>query len=228
MSDGSDTPEPRVVLVDGDDNALGVEGRLRCHRLPGRKHRAFTALLLGADGRALLGRRASGKMLWPDHWDGTVASHPGPDEGYRESGERRLGEELGATCALVESGLFDYRIAFGDVGAENEVCCTLVGALPEGAALAPHPDEISELRWIEVDALLDELDARPLEYCPWLPLALLCLRRELEALPAELRAPLAPLATDGARERLGRSLAAHFAEHSDDTWRLLGADEGAA
>ena len=35
------------------------------------------------------------KCLWPNDWDGTVASHPRESETYVSSAERRMPEEIG-------------------------------------------------------------------------------------------------------------------------------------
>jgi isopentenyl-diphosphate delta-isomerase len=214
-----------VVLVDGDDNALGVEAALACHLLPGRKHRAFAAIVLERDGRVVIARRAASKMLWHGTWDATVASHPRPGEGYAEAGERRVREELGVDCALSVLGRFDYRVAFGDVGAENEVCAALVGRLPDGARVAPDPAEVDRVRSIEPGELVRALVERPADWCPWLYLALLCAGRPSAGLPAELDAPLAPWRTGDARRQLRAGLEAHFASGA---WRLLDAGDDAA
>jgi isopentenyldiphosphate isomerase len=57
--------EEFVILVDGNDNPIGSEEKVKCHLPNGKLHRAFTALLFDEDGRLVLTRRAKGKMLWP-------------------------------------------------------------------------------------------------------------------------------------------------------------------
>lgn len=206
----------RVVLVDARDNALGEAAIVPCHALPGRKHRAFTALVLDADGRIVLAQRAPGKMLWHGSWDGTVASHPRAGESYVAAGEKRLVEELGVRCSLIECGRFDYRARFGDVGAEHEVCCTLVGRLDAGARLAPDPAEIAAIRRPTAAELLVRVRERPDELCPWLFLALLSLRGA--TLPAGLAEPLAPLLAPGVDAELRVAAERHMPAGD---WTLL-------
>jgi len=54
-----------VILVDGNDNPIGTEEKVKCHLPDGKLHRAFTALLFDKNGRLVLTRRAKEKMLWP-------------------------------------------------------------------------------------------------------------------------------------------------------------------
>ncbi len=210
----------RVVLVDGADRELGESEILDAHTLPGTKHRAFTALLFREDGALLLARRAEDKFLWAGHWDGTVASHPMPGEGYVAAGERRMPEELGVDCTLTEHGRFDYHMPYGEVGAENEVCATLIGLLPQDVQLSPVPSEVSELRWITRTELIAQLSQPGSGYCPWLALALLCLAHSRASLSATQRAALDPWCEDAsaAIDPMEASLRADF---PGQTWRIL-------
>ena len=54
-----------LILVDGGDAPKGYAEKVLCHSGDGRLHRAFTVLLFDDDGRLLLTRRSSTKMLWP-------------------------------------------------------------------------------------------------------------------------------------------------------------------
>jgi len=213
-----DPEEKRVVLVDGEDNALGVEGVLASHAVGGLKHRAFTAILLDAQGDVVLARRAPEKLLWPGYWDATVASHPRPERGYAEEGQKRLVEELGVTCDLFACGRFDYDLTFLDVGTESEVCCTLVGQLGPEAVLKPEPGEVSEVRTLSLAALLSEIQSDPDPYCPWAHLAFLCIRKYHAQLPRELAERFELLLSADADAVLRRAIDAHFPER---TWRLL-------
>ncbi len=216
----SSPAQRRVVLVDDADNVLGEESVLESHLGPGKRHRAFTAVVLDSSGRILAGERADAKLLWPGHWDVTVASHPHPGEGYVAAGERRLSEELGATCPLTWAGRFAYDVPYADVGSENELCATLVGRLGPSAEPEPAPDEISRVRAWTAPDLLEELEQRSARYCPWLFLALLSIIRHADQLGPELREPLAPLLLAEADQRIRRALDPHF---SGGEWTLVDA-----
>jgi isopentenyl-diphosphate delta-isomerase len=200
-----------IVLVDAADRELGEAPAIDCHVPPGRLHRAFTTIVLDADGRVLLARRAAGKMLWPGAWDATVASHPSPGESNEAAAARRLVEELGVTGALVSCPRFEYRAPFADVGVEHEVCRTLVARLAPGATVAAAPDEIDALRWEDPPTLLATIAERAGELCPWALLALLAAGACADALPAALR---------GHERLLRRALAGPFPHGG---WRMLDA-----
>ena len=53
--------EPRLVLVDADDRAIGEAGRAECHAGDGKLHRAFSLHVITGDGSILLQRRAAPK-----------------------------------------------------------------------------------------------------------------------------------------------------------------------
>ena len=120
-----------VILVDGCDNQIGTEEKVRCHLPDGRLHRAFTTLLFDEDGRLALARRSKEKMLWPGDWDGTFASHPREGETYVSSGQRRMPEELGVSAPLEYLHKFEYHVPYRDVGSENEICAALIGTVKD-------------------------------------------------------------------------------------------------
>ena len=181
-----DRMEDYVILVDKDDNPIGKEEKVKCHLPNGKLHRAFTALIFNGDGNLLLTKRSESKMLWPNVWDGTFASHPRVDEKYYPSAaERRMPEELGIGLDLHYRNRFEYHVPYKDVGSENEICGTLIGTM-ERRITSEHDnwnnfkppvnkDEISEIKWISPDELKNELEQNADAYCPWMVIALLLL-----------------------------------------------------
>ena len=156
-----------LILVDGSDNPVGSAEKRLCHTGPGKLHRAFTVLLFDRTGRLLLTRRSPAKMLWPDKWDGTVASHPREGETFVSAAERRLPEEIGMGCSLEYLFKFEYHVSDGRRGSENEVCGTLIGVIDSEPD--PDPAEIVQTEFVE-PGQMDASD--PLKYCPWMLLAL--------------------------------------------------------
>ena len=61
-----DNMDEFVILVDGNDNPIGKEEKVKCHLPNGKLHRAFTAMIFNKEGKLLLTRRSASKMLWPD------------------------------------------------------------------------------------------------------------------------------------------------------------------
>jgi isopentenyl-diphosphate delta-isomerase len=159
-----------VVLVDTDDQPIGLRPKVDAHLGEGELHRAFIALVFNPAGDILVARRSRHKMLWPLVWDGSCASHVRDGESYSVAGERRLNEELGFTCSLYEADKFTYRACYKDVGVEHEVCSSLVGRYAGDAR--PNTAEVAEWAWVGVGELLRGFQAIPDSYAPWFARAL--------------------------------------------------------
>jgi len=166
--------EEYVILVDQNDNPIGKEDKVKCHLPNGKLHRAFSALIFNGEGKLLLTKRSEGKMLWPNNWDGTVASHPRESETYVSSAERRMPEEIGIDCKVSYVNKFEYHVPYKDIGSENEICGTLIGAIDSFDKSSLIKDEISEIKWISPDELKNknELEQNRDAYCPWMAIAL--------------------------------------------------------
>ncbi len=160
-----------VILVDKNDIPIGKEEKVKSHLPNGKLHRAFTALLFDKEGRLVITRRSSSKMLWPGDWDGTVASHPREGETYVSSAERRMPEEIGISCKFDYLLKFEYHVPYKDIGSENEICGTLIGVIENSTQFNLIKDEISETKWITVDELIEDLQKKPENYCPWMIIA---------------------------------------------------------
>jgi len=162
-------PQEVLVLVDENDNEIGTDTRENCHAGKGKRHRAYTVFLFH-DGKLLLQRRSSKKLLWPGAWDVSYTSHVYPRESYQQAASRKAVQELGVKIPpLTDVYSFIYFAPQGK-NAENEFCRLLVGDFD--GKVAPNPDEIMEIRWSRVDDLAADLKAHPDAYTPWLKLSL--------------------------------------------------------
>ncbi|GAB7049502.1 isopentenyl-diphosphate Delta-isomerase [Catenuloplanes indicus] len=160
--------EHLVELCGEDGTPQGSTTVAAAHVAPGRLHRAFSVLLVDDDGRILLQQRAAVKTRFPLRWANACCGHPEPGESLSVSANRRLGEELGvAPLPLTEIGVHLYYAEDPATGrVEHEYDHVLLGRLPAGAAIAPDPDEVAELRWVAPADLRAELvDGRP--FAPW-------------------------------------------------------------
>ena len=212
-----------VILVDSDDNPIGLEEKVKCHQPDGLLHRAFTALLFDNDGSLVLARRSSQKMLWPGHWDGTFASHPRESETFVSSGERRMPEELGIdpppSAGLDYLHKFEYHVPYKDIGSENEICATLIGVIDRDTRLETVQGEIDEIKRITPAELLAELKRDPLIYCPWMLVALRLLDRSDALILKRYENVLSAWISNEIHDSLHDAIKAHM---SDDSWRLVG------
>lgn len=158
-----------ILTVDENDNVTGTEEKVACHRGDGILHRAFHVMVFNSKGELLLTKRSAEKMLWPGIWDGTIASHVHDGEGYEDAAIRRIPTELGVICHEVAYLFkFRYHIRYKDVGAENEICAVLSATLD---SIFPNEDEVSEYKFISIDALARDVKLNEQHYAPWFLIA---------------------------------------------------------
>ena len=207
-----------LILVDKKDNPIGTEEKVKCHLPNGILHRAFTALLFDKNGRLVLTRRAKEKMLWPNDWDGTVASHPRESETYVSSGERRMPEELGIHCKLDYLFKFEYHVPYKDIGSENEICGTLIGIVDDSSQFRKIEGEIDEFKWISSKELLSELNINPEIYCPWMIIALELLDKSKKPMLEKYYNILSSWMSDEMHETFQQTIKVHL---PDDNWRVV-------
>ena len=207
-----------VILVDKNDNPIGLEEKIKCHLPNGKLHRAFTALLFDKEGRLVLTRRSPSKMLWPGDWDGTVASHPREKETYISTAERRMPEEIGISCKFDYLFKFEYHVPYKDVGSENEICGTLLGVIENSSKFNLVEDEISEIKWVTVKQLMDELQKNPEIYCPWMVIALYLLPNSEKSMLSKYKSIISKWTIPEMAKSLEESIKYHL---KDNNWRLV-------
>ena len=210
--------EEFVILVDGNDNPIGKEEKVKCHLPNGKLHRAFTALIFNKEGKLLLTRRSDSKMLWPGEWDGTVASHPREGETYVSSAERRMPEEIGITCQMNYVNKFEYHVPYKEIGSENEVCGTLLGIADDFEESSLIKDEISAIKWITPDELKVELENNRDIYCPWMVIALYY----LDVCESETKEKFSSLISDWTKDELKQNYEKAIKHYiPENNWRLV-------
>ncbi|HET8600753.1 MAG TPA: isopentenyl-diphosphate Delta-isomerase [Segeticoccus sp.] len=157
-----------VVLLDEQGAPCGTADKRTVHHTATPLHLAFSCWLFDDAGRTLLTRRASTKRTWPGIWTNSFCGHPGPDEPMAEAIRRRARDELGLEITDLETVLpdFRYRAVMADGTVENEIC-PVHWARPVGEPV-PNPDEVDELRWVDVTELTTLLEADPDRYSPWM------------------------------------------------------------
>jgi isopentenyl-diphosphate delta-isomerase len=163
----------QIIVVDEDDNVIGEEDKEKCHDGDGILHRAFLSFVFNRAGELLLTRRSMGKRLWPGYWDGTVASHTVKGEDYEQASKRRLKQEMGLVADDVRYLFkFRYKVRYENIGSENEICAVTVVDDVDDKRIAPDRNEISDVRAVAMQDLLNEVRACGGDFTPWLILAL--------------------------------------------------------
>ncbi|MDH3977851.1 MAG: isopentenyl-diphosphate Delta-isomerase [Gammaproteobacteria bacterium] len=160
------SPTESLILVNDNDEEIGIHPKAACHEGEGLLHRAFSVFLFNRDGELLLQQRSALKPLWPLFWSNSCCSHPRENETIEQAGHRRIYEELQLECDLQFLYKFKYQASFGDLGSEHELCHVFAGYTDQ--QVVPHPDEIAEWRFIHPDDLSQEIAADESRFTPWL------------------------------------------------------------
>ena len=162
--------ETLVELVDEEGTALGSATVARAHCSPGLLHRAFSVLLIDADGRLLLQQRAAAKTRFALHWANACCGHPAPGESLVAAATQRLREELGLReVPLTPVGVYLYQAPDPASGlVEHEYDHVLIGRVDAGVPLDPDPAEVAALRWLHPAQLRRDLAQSVDSHAPWL------------------------------------------------------------
>lgn len=162
-----------VILVDEQDNNIGLEEKMRAHEL-GLLHRAFSVFILRKHEQRLellLQQRQQNKYHCGGLWTNTCCSHPRVGETAVQAGERRLMEEMGMTAVLQEIGSFMYRAEFTNGLVEHEFDHVLVG-MYNGEDIQFNTMEVQAYKWVTIADLKLDLAKNAHLYTPWLANAL--------------------------------------------------------
>jgi isopentenyldiphosphate isomerase len=96
-----DDPDEVFDRVDLQDRVVGRVRRGDAHQDPRLVHRSVQVIVVTADGRILLQRRAMGKDLFPGYLCASASGHVMAGDGYEQTARRELTEELGVDPAII-------------------------------------------------------------------------------------------------------------------------------
>lgn len=149
-----------------DGTLIPVE-KLEAHER-GLKHKAVSVFVLRGR-QVLLQQRAMGKYHTPGLWANTCCTHPDWDEAPGDCAVRRLDDELGIKgLPLEHRHHLEYRAEVGGGLIEHEVVDVYVGHAPEAFRIAPNPDEVMAIEWVDFDDLQATIARTPERFTPWL------------------------------------------------------------
>ncbi|MFA5840829.1 MAG: isopentenyl-diphosphate Delta-isomerase [Candidatus Paceibacterota bacterium] len=154
-----------VILVDDNDNEIGVDEKLKAHE-EGKLHRAFSIFIFNSKNELLLQRRALNKYHSAGLWTNTCCSHPRPDEDITISVHRRLKEEMGFDCDLKEIFTFKYKVPFTNGLTEHEFDHVFIGHYEENPN--PNPEEVDSFEWMNLPTLSEKMKTNGELYTEWL------------------------------------------------------------
>jgi len=155
----------KVILVDKYNNPVGVEEKMKTHKL-GLLHRAFSIFIFNNQNELMLQRRALDKYHNGGLWTNTVCSHPRPGETYQQAVHRRLAEEMGFDCKLRNRQCFIYKTKFSNGLIEHEYDCIFTGRYNNQPKI--NPQEAMDWKWINLEKLNQEIRKHPNYFTFWL------------------------------------------------------------
>lgn len=166
-------PASRYLLrVDPSGQPVGIEEKEKCHAGNGIWHSAFLVMVFDEADRLIQAQRSRSKTLWPDHWDGTVASHFYPGEDQDMSIRLRISQEIGVTCGLLEYLFkFSYQSRYRDIGVEKEVCRVFRASHIRAQDVSPDAAEVARFRFTSLRDLSQEVKKNAEVFTPWFLLA---------------------------------------------------------
>ncbi len=159
---------PHVILVDKNDQPLGIMDKLEAHE-KGLLHRAFSVFVFNDQGQLMVHQRALTKYHSPGLWTNTCCSHQQKGETSLEAAHRRLEEEMGFDCDMEEIFEFVYRAEFSNGLTEHEYDHVFIGHFNELPNI--NPDEVNAWKWIDPKELSADLLANPSAYTEWFKLS---------------------------------------------------------
>jgi isopentenyl-diphosphate delta-isomerase len=149
-------------IVDNDDIVTGQADRSTIHRL-GLQHRGVHVFLFDDDGRMLVQKRSADRASSPSLMDCSVSEHVQAGESYLEAAVRGLREEMGVEgIDLALRGKIQMEYGVNDY----EISVIYEGRL-KGKSVQFDPVEISEVRFMSLAEIQDEIANQKHLFCGW-------------------------------------------------------------
>ncbi|MDP5105039.1 MAG: isopentenyl-diphosphate Delta-isomerase [Polaribacter sp.] len=156
--------EELVILVDKNDNQIGVMPKMEAHE-KAVLHRAFSVFIFNKKGELMLQQRAAHKYHSPLLWTNTCCSHQRNGETNIEAGERRLQEEMGFTVRLNEVFSFIYKAPFDNGLTEHELDHVLIGYFNDEPNI--NKEEVEAYKWMSLEDVKNDIENNSTLYTEW-------------------------------------------------------------
>lgn len=156
--------EPFVILVDRNDNQTGVIGKIEAHK-KALLHRAVSVFIVNSNGEWIMQRRAFDKYHSNGLWTNTCCTHPKPGETSIDSAWRRLKEEMGIECNLVELFTFTYKEKLDNELTEYEFDHVFFGVSDKDPVI--NTSEVEEWEAVSFHNLHNDILNNPGNYTYW-------------------------------------------------------------
>jgi isopentenyl-diphosphate delta-isomerase len=153
-----------VVLVDQDDNEVGIMEKMEAHQ-KGVLHRAFSVLLFNSKHELLLQKRADQKYHSGGLWTNTCCSHPLPGEAIEDATHRSLLHEMGIEVRAHFLYKFLYEADLDGDLKEHELDYVFIGVYDGEPVI--NCEEVSDWKFIDTKSLQKDMTENPSVYSCW-------------------------------------------------------------
>ena len=160
--------EEKVILVDKNDNQVGLMPKLEAHE-KGVLHRAFSIFIFNSKYELLLQKRASSKYHSGGLWTNTCCSHPREGEETLDAANRRLDEEMGIKTSLRKVYDFIYKAELDNQLTEHEFDHVFYGVCDNDPIL--NKDEAEDFKWVDMETLNNDIIKNEDDYTVWFKIA---------------------------------------------------------
>ena len=160
--------EDKVILVDKNDNQVGLMPKLEAHE-KGLLHRAFSIFIFNSRYELLLQKRASSKYHSGGLWTNTCCSHPREGEDTLDAANRRLDEEMGIKTSLRKVYDFIYKAELDNQLTEHEFDHVFYGVCDNDPIL--NKDEAEDFKWVDMETLNNDIMKNEDNYTVWFKIA---------------------------------------------------------
>ena len=160
--------EEKVILVDKNDNQVGLMPKLEAHE-KGVLHRAFSIFIFNSKYELLLQKRASSKYHSGGLWTNTCCSHPREGEDILDAANRRLDEEMGIKTSLRKVYDFIYKAELDNQLTEHEFDHVFYGVFDNDPIL--NKAEAEDFKWVDMETLNNDIIKNEDNYTVWFKIA---------------------------------------------------------
>ncbi len=161
----SSSPQPIIPAI-GTDGLLFPIEKLKAHE-DGTLHLAVSIFVF-CGPNLLIQKRAANKYHCGGLWANTCCTHPHWNEAPEVSARRRLYEELGLELELTPTQVVEYYAEVSNNLIEHErVQVYRADVAHQNLAFNLAPEEVADVRWVDMRELKADALANPQLYAPW-------------------------------------------------------------
>lgn len=159
-------PAQPIIPAIGTDGLLFPIEKMKAHE-DGTLHLAVSVFVF-CGPNLLIQKRAASKYHCGGLWANSCCTHPHWNEAPERSARRRLFEELGLDLELSPAKVVEYYAEVSNNLIEHERVQVFRADVPhQNLAFDLAPEEVAEVRWVEVRELKADALANPHHYAPW-------------------------------------------------------------